>query len=231
MAKNAAGGAIIALAVIFGMFMPGKKDDPPKPEPTSYAVASWTTPAATSTASAPTSPPEVARTSVRAPSPPPATAYPRLIIRGHDVPMRAEPAPKARIVDKVPQGLAVEEVERADGWVKVRHPVTTAQGWVKASLTRAVGIEDQAKPEVAKTKPSVGPALATSVVKARIIAASRADYPGNCACPDDRDKRGHRCGGRSAYSRPGGYAPLCYPSDVSAEMVAEYRRTHAIAAQ
>jgi hypothetical protein len=31
------------------------------------------------------------------------------------------------------------------------------------------------------------------------------------------------CGSRSAYSRPGGRALLCYPSDVSEAMIKNYR--------
>lgn len=57
-----------------------------------------------------------------------------------------------------------------------------------------------------------------------VLAESRARYRGNCACPDDRDRAGRRCGGRSAYSRPGGYAPLCYPRDVTPEMIEKARR-------
>ncbi len=36
---------------------------------------------------------------------------------------------------------------------------------------------------------------------------------GSCECPYDTDKRGRSCGGRSAYSRPGGDAPKCYADD------------------
>ncbi len=36
-------------------------------------------------------------------------------------------------------------------------------------------------------------------------------------------RNGRACGGRSAYSRPGGRAPLCYPSDVSETMIKNYR--------
>lgn len=32
-------------------------------------------------------------------------------------------------------------------------------------------------------------------------------------CPYDLDRRGGSCGGRSAYSRPGGEAPVCYTTD------------------
>lgn len=57
-----------------------------------------------------------------------------------------------------------------------------------------------------------------------VLAESRARYQGNCACPDDRDRAGRRCGGRSAYSRPRGYSPLCYPRDVTPEMIERARQ-------
>src|SRR5438445_12392306 len=46
---------------------------------------------------------------------------------------------------------------------------------------------------------------------------------GNCPCPYNRDKAGRMCGKRSAWSKGGGYSPLCYPSDVKKEMILEYR--------
>ena len=74
---------------------------------------------------------------------------------------------------------------------------------------------------------AVTPALAfqsDAQVKQRIVAASIAAYPGPCACPYNTDRAGRSCGRRSAYSRPGGYAPLCYPADVSAAEVEAWRR-------
>lgn len=35
--------------------------------------------------------------------------------------------------------------------------------------------------------------------------SSYSSYPGNCQYPWQYDAAGHRCGARSAYSRPGGY--------------------------
>jgi hypothetical protein len=40
-------------------------------------------------------------------------------------------------------------------------------------------------------------------------------------------RNGRACGGRSRYSRPGGPAPLCYPSDVTAAMIDTYRQRQA----
>lgn len=60
-------------------------------------------------------------------------------------------------------------------------------------------------------------------IKQKIIQQSIENYPGNCPCPYNTASNGSRCGKRSAYNRAGGYAPLCYPEDVSNRMVKEYK--------
>ena len=70
------------------------------------------------------------------------------------------------------------------------------------------------------------PALAQSSdaeIRREIIKESIARYSGNCPCPYNRDRAGRKCGGRSAYSRPGGKSPKCYPEDISDAEVAAYR--------
>ena len=69
-------------------------------------------------------------------------------------------------------------------------------------------------------------ALSDAQVRTILIEESIAAYPRNCPCPYSRARNGSRCGGRSAYSREGGAEPLCYPKDVSDEMVKEYREAH-----
>ena len=64
-------------------------------------------------------------------------------------------------------------------------------------------------------------------IRKAIIRESIASYPGSCPCPYNVARNGSHCGRRSAYSRPGGRSPLCYPNDVSDEMVAGYRKRHA----
>lgn len=68
--------------------------------------------------------------------------------------------------------------------------------------------------------------MSDAEIRRRIIAESIDGYPGPCACPYQLARNGSRCGGRSAYSRGGGYAPLCYANDVSDEMVRRYRAEH-----
>lgn len=69
-------------------------------------------------------------------------------------------------------------------------------------------------------------ALTDADIRDAMIQGSIASYPGTCPCPYSTDRRGRSCGGRSAYSRPGGYAPLYYAQDVSDRMIADYRKSH-----
>ena len=61
-----------------------------------------------------------------------------------------------------------------------------------------------------------------------IINDSISSYPGNCPCPYNTTKNGSRCGKRSAWSRAGGYSPLCYPKDVPDNMIHKYRKEHGL---
>jgi hypothetical protein len=56
-------------------------------------------------------------------------------------------------------------------------------------------------------------------IRQRLIRQSIAAYSGSCPCPYSRDRAGRSCGGRSAYSRPGGAAPLCFARDVTPTMI------------
>lgn len=63
-----------------------------------------------------------------------------------------------------------------------------------------------------------------SAIVQLLIDDSIAAYSGNCPCPYNAMRNGRSCGKRSAYSKPGGYAPLCYKEDVTKAMVQEYRQ-------
>ena len=56
--------------------------------------------------------------------------------------------------------------------------------------------------------------IALKKIKKRLMEESIRNYPGNCPCPYFLDRAGRRCGKRSAWSRPGGYEPFCYESDI-----------------
>lgn len=77
-----------------------------------------------------------------------------------------------------------------------------------------------AQPAVAKGS------LSDAQVKQRIIKGSIADYSGSCPCPYNTASNGSRCGKRSAWSRPGGESPKCFPDDVTAAEVKRWRASH-----
>ncbi len=63
-------------------------------------------------------------------------------------------------------------------------------------------------------------------IQQQIINNSIASYPGHCPCPYNQASNGSRCGKRSAWSRPGGYMPICYKTDVTKEMIKQWREMH-----
>jgi hypothetical protein len=142
--------------------------------------------------------------------------------------------------------------DRGRGWVYAPLPVERASASLRppdpAARKKVVSME----PPVAPTPPKAAPPGALpsptpdkpkasppaeraapeeqkairpldAAIIARLIAASRASYPGSCPCPYDTDRAGRSCGRRSAYSRPGGYEPLCYPKDVTLAMIEKER--------
>jgi hypothetical protein len=60
----------------------------------------------------------------------------------------------------------------------------------------------------------------------RIIKQSISSFPGNCACPYNKEKDGSTCGQRSIYSRVSDFEIICYPQDVTLDMIRTYRASH-----
>jgi len=65
--------------------------------------------------------------------------------------------------------------------------------------------------------------LSDAQVRQQMIAESIAAYSGHRPCPYNLASNGSHCGKRSAWSKAGGYAPLCYPADISNEAVKAWR--------
>jgi hypothetical protein len=65
--------------------------------------------------------------------------------------------------------------------------------------------------------------LSDAQVKSKVIEESIAEYPGVCACPFNQTRNGSSCGRRSAWSKPGGYSPVCYKDEVTADMIKQWR--------
>ena len=68
-------------------------------------------------------------------------------------------------------------------------------------------------------------------VRQLMVATSIASYSGSCPCPYNTDRAGRRCGGRSAYSRPGGASPLCYEGDITDNALKQFRARYPSKAQ
>ena len=90
----------------------------------------------------------------------------------------------------------------------------------------ASGAEPYADARYLAEKGATEKRVSDAGIRRLLIDESIAAYDGNCPCPYSRARNGSRCGKRSAYNREGGAAPLCYPNDVSAEMVQAYRDQH-----
>ncbi|KAB1175642.1 hypothetical protein F6477_18055 [Photobacterium damselae subsp. damselae] len=69
-------------------------------------------------------------------------------------------------------------------------------------------------------------AKTNSKIKQEIIKQSIRSYSGRCPCPYNVTSNGSRCGKRSAWSKPGGYSPICYEREVTHEMISRWKRSH-----
>jgi len=228
---SASGGALLLVPIaLIGLVLgnTGKSPAPPLQTsgapPTTYASlpaepATPTSPRSTAKLEDTTGPEPVVEP--RRTAEPEKRTGPTAYISGHKVPLQAQPKVRGEILDRLGPKQAVTVLERRADWVEIRHNLTQREGWVQAKRLRDTEPEE----EVAKS-PSVSAALSVAAIAKLLIAASIADYPGPCACPYQSARNGSSCGRRAAYSRPGGYAPLCYARDVTPAMVAEYRATH-----
>ena len=70
--------------------------------------------------------------------------------------------------------------------------------------------------------------LSEEQIKKQIIQQSIASYSGSCPCPYSVARNGSSCGRRSAYLKPGGYDPICYPSDINPAMIQDYKRKNGL---
>ena len=124
--------------------------------------------------------------------------------------IRGGPGAEFPVAGRLGFGDQVSVIERSGSWVRVSADAAT--GWVSAR-------------SLSETKPQpVVQIITDAQIRDRLIQQSRANYSGSCPCPYNVDRGGRACGGRSAYSRPGGASPLCYPSDVSDAEVRAYRQ-------
>jgi hypothetical protein len=126
-------------------------------------------------------------------------------------PVVANPVAFSATADQLPKPVAIPS------------PPTVSAPSAKATST-------DNNPARLDTRRKIETALTAAAIAAIIVQTSRDQHHAGgrpCACPDDTTRDGRACGGRSAYSRPGGAAPLCYPSDVTVTMIESYRQRQA----
>lgn len=132
--------------------------------------------------------------------------------------VRAQPDAGSAILLAAPRGTSVVGVSRSADWIEVEL-TNGSTGWMSAQYLSS------AKPEAPArvvADPPKKPAPDRNAIVQALIAESISSYPGNCPCPYNTDRAGRSCGKRSAWSKAGGYSPLCYPGDVTAAMIEKY---------
>lgn len=152
-------------------------------------------------------------------------------VSGNRVAFRAGPGTEFRTIDRYGRGRRLTLLSAFGSWTKVRDELTSQEGWIASDyLTDKAPAkpspERRAKRTADEPTAVTVPRISNSAIVQKIIAESITEYlsnTGNCPCPYNRDRRGRRCGGRSAHTRPGGESPICYASDVTPEMIEAFR--------
>lgn len=155
----------------------------------------------------------------------PATNGPDVLryVTGSRVALRSGPSTSEGLIDRLDIGRQVFLLRENGDWSRVRDKRTQREGWIASRFLAKQQRKVERKPDPPQ-EPHAAPEMPDSVIIQRLIAESVASYPGSCACPFSTDLRGRRCGARSAYSKPGGYAPMCYAQDISEAMIQAFRR-------
>lgn len=138
--------------------------------------------------------------------------------------VRARPDASSQILLQVPRGTRIVPISRAGDWLEVPlNDGTTA--WVSSQFVVPDPPAALIQAPVAKPAPppkAAAPTFNRAEVVQAIIDQSIRSTGGNCPCPYNTDRAGRRCGGRSAYSRPGGASPICFPDQVSDAMIQRF---------
>ncbi|MGQ3671951.1 SH3 domain-containing protein [Xanthobacter sp. TB0136] len=152
---------------------------------------------------------------------PAATPEPRILHVRVRANIRARPSTTAPIIARAAPGTELRAHRRSGNWWLVQ--MDRSEGWVREDLlsstpvpaaigTAAPLMATRSTPVAARTD---RPHISRQETQGRQGTQGksgpvRAAYKGRCECPYDIMRNGHRCGGRSAYSRPGGHKPKCY---------------------
>jgi hypothetical protein len=134
--------------------------------------------------------------------------------------VRATPETGGKLLGQISRGTEVIVSHQSGEW----YGATLEDGtvaWVHGDYLAASRPTEAVATRPATPSQSAALFDRDQIVQA-IIQRSLAGYSGNCPCPYNRMRNGRSCGGNSAYSKPGGASPLCYPTDVTQAMIDRY---------
>lgn len=115
--------------------------------------------------------------------------------------IRQAPSTAAVILGRLEKGQSVTVNATSSAWHRIEAGNLT--GWVNGEY-----LSSTAAPKSATSRGA--PLLQAPLARAFSGRPIREPYTGICDCPYDYKRNGARCGGTSAYSRPGGRDPECY---------------------
>ena len=130
---------------------------------------------------------------------------PTVLYTTANVRLRAGPSTSAGIVRTVPARTEIRSRRQEGDWHQVR--LGRDEGWIRRDLLSSIlpSLPKNQMPIATKTAP-----LTRQTPDRQAGQPVRDPFVGTCDCPYDLMRNGRRCGGRSAYSRPGGRRPICY---------------------
>ena len=140
--------------------------------------------------------------------------------------LRQAPGTGSKVLAVLPRDTILRVEAVRENWLRVAAPDGT-RGWVSARYARTGGPTVSARNSPAEVRapsrplPTPGRRSRAAIIR-EIIAESLAAYSGPCPCPYSVSRSG-RCGGRSAWSKPGGAEPLCFAEDIPEAMIAARR--------
>ena len=144
-----------------------------------------------------------------------------LFVSGNRVRVRSGPDTSSRIIGHLDVGDRVRLHGTNGNWTEVTSSL--GRGWVSSQYLSSQRIPPAAvAPTPAQRSVAAPNSRQVQDARTEIIQQSIASYSGSCPCPYNTDRAGRRCGARSAWSRPGGYRPMCYDSDVSEARLQTY---------
>lgn len=216
--KPGLGRWLVTGLVILGIAQCRGSNDRSIEQPTAVARPS-------STQQGPSFPPVTAQPETQLPSSNTVVAPPSPVIRyvsASSLNVRSGPNTEASVIGSLANGAEVRVFEIDGSWARLSQAGEPIR-WVHIDYLSAQRPAPPPGPQMAIVQQPAVPTMPRSQIVQEIINRSIRGYSGNCPCPYNYTAAGRRCGGNSAYSRPGGRSPICYASDVTEAMIAAFR--------